>query len=209
MEGFFWFWLRNLPFPAAPVGFRRSGSRKCAFSGRNRRRFSPRRAGPANSGHTSPLSLQVRLGNHQVREARKQRKPLHVLVQTPIANHVAAEHPLDDPERMLHPGPHPGLRLLRPGKAPDALRLASWSSIIGSLRLQNSWTQCTRSITDSGCGCRPLPPPFGHAGAMRASRRSQGIRPSIRSRKISRRVLRFLRSHSRLAKVNCRRHCTS
>ena len=43
-------------------------------------------------------------------------------------------------------------------------------------------------------------------GAMRASSRAQGIRPSIRSRKISRRVL---RSHSRLAKVNCRRRCRS
>ena len=67
-------------------------------------------------------------------------------------------------------------------------------------------TQCTRGIADSGYGCRPLPPPFGYIGAMRASSRAQGIRPSIHSRKISRRVL---RSHSRLAKVNCRRRCMS
>ena len=52
-------------------------------------------------------------------------------------------------------------------------------------------------------------PPFGHVGAMRASSRAHGIRPSIRSGKISRHVLRFLRSHSRLVKVKCRRHCMS
>ncbi len=56
--------------------------------------FRPRRAVPADSGHTSPLSRQVWLGNCQVREVRKQRKPLHVPLQPSMTNHVAAEHPL-------------------------------------------------------------------------------------------------------------------
>ncbi len=53
------FWLREPLFPAAPVGFPWSGSPKCAFSGRNRRRFSPRRADPADSRHTAPLRRGV------------------------------------------------------------------------------------------------------------------------------------------------------
>ncbi len=35
----------------------------------------------------------MRLGNHQVREARERRKPLRVPLQPSIANHVAAERP--------------------------------------------------------------------------------------------------------------------
>ncbi len=54
----------------------------------------PRGRSPADSGHASPLSLQAQLGNHQVQEARKRRKPLHVPLQPPAANHVAAERPL-------------------------------------------------------------------------------------------------------------------
>ncbi len=125
--------LRKPPFPAAPVGFRRSGSRKCAFSGRNRRRFSPRRAGPANSGHASPLSRQVRLGNHQVREAQKRRKPLPVPLQTPIANQVAAEHPLADP---AVPGVTPDLLLLAVQKPTRRRQVATLAAV------PSSW--CTR-----------------------------------------------------------------
>ena len=154
------------PFPAAPVGFRRSGSRKCAFSGLNRRRFSSRRAGPANSGHASPLSRQVRPGNHQVREARKQRKPRHVLVQAPIANHVAAEPPLDDPERMLHPRPHPGLRSLRPGRGAARASVRRWP---GGMAIRHDTSRCACSArlpiprhpesprTCSSSPCRSLP----------------------------------------------------
>ncbi len=67
---FFWGLLRNLPFPAAPVGFRRSGSRKCAsFRSETAAGSAPAGPMPANSGHTSPLSLTGAAAfNHQVRD---------------------------------------------------------------------------------------------------------------------------------------------
>ncbi len=40
--------------------------------------------------------------------------------------------------------------------------------------LQNGYPRCMRSVTGSGCGCRPLPPPLGQTDAMQASRRAQG-----------------------------------
>ncbi len=42
--------------------------------------------------HFSPVMTGA--ANHQIREAQKRRKPLHVPLQTPIPSHVAAEHPL-------------------------------------------------------------------------------------------------------------------
>ncbi len=56
-----------------------------------------------------PPSLQVRPGNHQVREAQERRKPLHIPLQPSMANHVAAERPLHNP---LISGVSPDLFLL-------------------------------------------------------------------------------------------------
>ncbi len=123
----------------------RSESPEGALSGRNRLRFSPRRADPANSGHADPMSRQMRPGDRQVQEVRERCKTLHVPLQPSAANPVVPRRPPRDPGRILHPRPPPG-----------------------------------------------------RTGAMRTSGRVRGIGPSIRSRKISRHVLRLSRPRSRL-----------
>ena len=47
--------------------------------------------------------------HEQIGQRASDEQAMEVLVQPPIAHLGKAEHPLDDPDRMLDPGPHFGL----------------------------------------------------------------------------------------------------
>ena len=143
----------------------------------------------------------------RVQEAQKRRKPPHVHLLTSIANLVMAEHPL-----AIRNGRRSSRRRKSgssscPEPSPDLPRQGAGRSRPRRAGPPSRGSPDCRKAARNARAASPVAD-TAVAPCRRPSDASAQCGPSIRSGKISRRALHFLRSRPRLAKLNFRRRRT-